>query len=136
MNFDYIPLDQKVIDSYVKEFEQSRKVVLSKVRFDKGFENSVIALDFMDELLVWNKNSKVNIYHVVFNVAYVYLESDISNMADDGYNEILGVVSRWAKAFKCAYDHSSSINFSWAFNELMKEVKPIIDRWSIDVDDE
>ena len=49
-NFDYIPLDQKVIDSYVKEFEQSRKVVLSKVRFDKGFENSVVALNFMNEL--------------------------------------------------------------------------------------
>ena len=125
-NFSYIPLDQKGIDEYVNEFEQSRKVVLSKVRFDNGFADSVIALDFLNELLVWNKNSKVNIYHVVFNVAYVYLENTISNMADDGYNEILGVVSRWAKAFKCAYDHSSSINFSWAFNELMKEVKPLI----------
>lgn len=135
-NFDYIPVDQKVIDSYVKEFEQSRKMVLSKIRFDKGFENSVIALDFMDELLVWNKNSKVNIYHVAFNVAYIYLEDVIENMADDGYDEILGVVSRWAKAFKCAYDHSSSINFSWAFNELLKEVNPLIERWAIDDDDE
>ena len=135
MNFDYIPLDQKVIDSYVKEFEQSRKKVLSKIRFDKGFENSVIALDFMDELLVWNKNSKVNIRHVVYNVAYKYLDVTISNMADEYFNEILGVVSRWSHAFKCAYDHSSSINFSWAFNELMKEVKPLIDRWSIDDDE-
>lgn len=125
-NFDYIPVDQKVIDSYVKEFEQSRKMVLAKVRFDKGFDDSVIALDFMDELLVWNKNSKVNIYHVVFNVAYVYLEDVIENMSDDGYSEILGVVSRWAHAFKCAYDHSSSVNFSWAFRELMKEVNPLI----------
>ena len=134
-NFSYIPLDQKVIDSYVKEFEQSRKVVLSKVRFDKGFENSVIALDFMDELLVWNKNSKVNIRHVVYNVAYKYLDGTISIMSDDGFNEILGVVSRWSHAFKCAYDHSSSVNFSWAFNELMKEVKPLIERWSIDDDE-
>lgn len=135
MNFDYIPLDQKVIDSYVNEFEQSRKKVLSKIRFDKGFENSVIALDFMDELLVWNKNSKVNIRHVVYNVAYKYLDGAISNMADDYFNEILGVVSRWSHAFKCAYDHSSSVNFSWAFNELMKEVKPMIERWSIDDDE-
>ena len=134
-NFDYIPLDKAVIDSYVKEFEQSRKVVLSKVRFDKGFDNSVIALDFMDELLVWNKNSKVNIRHVVYNVAYKYLDGIISNMADDGFNEILGVVSRWSHAFKCAYDHSSSVYFSWAFNELMKEVKPLIERWSIDDDE-
>lgn len=135
MNFDYIPLDKAVIDSYVKEFEQSRKKVLSKVRFDKGFENSVIALDFMDELLVWNKNSKVNIRHVVYNVAYKYLDVAISNMADDYFNEILGVVSRWSHAFKCAYDHSSSVNFSWAFNELLKEVNPMIERWSIDDDE-
>lgn len=132
-NFDYIPLDQKVIDDTVKEFEQNRKIVLSKVRFDKGFENSVVALNFMNELLVWgNPNSnimvwgKVNIRHVVFNVAYDYLESTISKMSDNDYREILAVVNRWAKAFKCAYDHSSSINFSWAFNELMKEVKPLI----------
>ena len=132
-NFDYIPLDQKVIDSYVKEFEQSRKKVLSKIRFDKGFENSVVALNFMNELLVWgnpNSNimvwSKVNNRHVVFNVAYDYLESTISKMSDNDYREILGIVNRWSKAFKCAYDHSSSINFSWAFNELMKEVKPLI----------
>ena len=110
MNFDYIPLDKAIVDSYVKEFEQSRKVVLSKIRFDKGFENSVVALDFMDELLVWNKNSKVNIRHVVYNVAYKYLDVTISNMSDDGFNEILGVVSRWSHAFKCAYDHSSSVN--------------------------
>ena len=135
MNFDYIPLDKAVVDSYVKEFEQSRKVVLSKIRFDSGFENSVVALDLMDELLVWNKNSKVNIRHVVYNVAYKYFDSAISNMADDGFNEILGVVSRWSHAFKCAYDHSSNINFSWAFNELLKEVKPLIDRWSIDDDE-
>ena len=135
MNFDYIPLDKAIVDSYVKEFEQSRKVVLSKIRFDKGFENSVVALDFMDELLVWNKNSKVNIRHVVYNVAYKYLDVTISNMSDDGFNEILGVVSRWSHAFKCAYDHSSSVNFSWAFSELLKEVKPLIDRWAIDDDE-
>lgn len=134
-NSDYIPLDQKVIDDYVEEFDQSRKVVLSKVRFDKGFENSVIALDFMDELLIWNRNSKVNIHHVVYNVAYKYLDGVISNMADEYFNEILGVVSRWARAFKCAYDHSSSVNFSWAFNELIKEVNPLIERWSIDDDE-
>ena len=136
MNFDYIPLDKAVIDEYVNEFEQSRKVVLSKVRFDKGFENSVVALDFLNELLVWNRTSaKVNIRHVAYNVAYKYLDGTISILSDDGFNEILGVVSRWAKAFKCAYDHSSSINFSWAFNELMKEVKPLIERWSIDDDE-
>ena len=134
-NFDYIPLDKAVIDSYVKEFEQSRKMVLSKVRFDKGFEDSVIALDFMNELLVWNRTSKVNIRHVVFNVAYKYLDCTISNMADEYFNEILGVVSRWSHAFKCAYDHSSTINFSWAFNELLKEVNPMIERWSIDDDE-
>lgn len=137
MNFDYIPLDQKVIDDYVNEFEQSRKKVLSKIRFDKGFENSVIALDFLNELLVWNRtNAKVNIRHVVYNVAYKYLDGVIANMADDGFNEILGVVSRWSNAFKCAYDHSSRINFSWAFNELLKKVNPLIERWSIDDDDE
>ena len=135
-NFDYIPLDQKVIDDYVNEFEQSRKVVISKIRFDKGFENSVIALDFLNELLVWNRTSaKVNIRHVVYNVAYKYLDGVISNMADEYFNEILGVVSRWSHAFKCAYDHSSSVNFSWAFRELLKEVNPMIERWSIDDDE-
>lgn len=133
-NFAYIPLDQQVIDEYVNEFEQSRKVVLSKVRFDKGFENSVIALDFMNELMVWF-DSKVNIYHLAFNVAYNYLDGTIENMADDGFNEILRVVSRWAHAFKCAYDHSSTVNFSWAFNELLKEVNPLIERWSIKDDE-
>ena len=134
-NFAYIPLDQQVIDSYIKEFEESRKVVISKIRFDKGFENSVIALDFMNELMIWPETSKVNIRHVAFNVAYEYLERYFDNMSDDGYEEILTVVSRWSHAFKCAYDHSSSINFSWAFNELMKEVKPLIERWSIDDDE-
>lgn len=134
-NFSYIPLDQQVIDSYIKEFEQSRKVVISKVRFDKGFENSVIALDFMNELMIWSDTSKVNVRHVAFNVAYEYLERYFNNMADKGYEEILTVVSRWSHAFKCAYDHSSSVNFSWAFNELMKEVKPLIERWSIDDDE-
>ena len=124
-NFAYVPLDQQVIDSYVNEFEQSRKAVLSKVRFDKGFDNSVIALNFMDELLLWN-DSKVNIYHLAFNVANDYVDNAISNVSDDDYKEILGVISRWAHAFKCAYDHSSSVNFSWAFNELLKEVKPLI----------
>lgn len=124
-NFSYIPLDQQVIDEYVNEFEQSRKVVLSKVRFDKGFDNSVVGLDFLNELMIWS-GSKVNIYHVAFNVAYNYLESAIESMSDDDYKEILAVVSRWSHAFKCAYDHSSSVNFSWAFNELMKEVKPLI----------
>ena len=132
-NGDYIPLDKAVIDDSVKQFEQNRKIVLSKVRFDKGFENSVVALDFMNELLVWgNPNSnimvwgKVNIRHVVFNVAYNYLQNVIDNMADDDYKEVLEVVSRWSLAFKCSYDHSSSVNFSWAFNELLKEVKPFI----------
>ena len=134
-NFSYIPLDQQVIDSYIKEFEQSRKVVISKVRFDKGFENSVVALDFMNELMIWSDTSKVNVRHVAFNVAYNYLERYFNNMADKGYEEILTVVSRWSHAFKCAYDHSSSVNFSWAFNELMKEVKPLIERWSIDDDE-
>ena len=134
-NFDYIPLDKAVIDSYVKEFEQSRKKVLSKIRFDKGFENSVIALDFMDELLVWSSDFNVNVRHIAFNVAYNYLERYFNDVSDDGYEEILTVVSRWSHAFKCAYDHSSSVNFSWAFNELMKEVKPLIERWSIDDDE-
>ena len=126
-NFAYIPLDQEVIDSYIKEFEKSRKVVISKVRFDKGFENSVISLDFMNELMIWSSDSKVNVGHVAFNVAYNYLEHYFNNMSDDKYREILGVVNRWSKEFKCAYDHSSSVNFSWAFNELMKEVKPLIE---------
>ena len=126
MNFDYIPLDKAVIDENVKQFEQNRKMVLAKIRFDKGFENSVIALDFMNELLVWNRNSKVNIRHVVYNVAYNYLDGTISKMSDDDYREILGIVNRWSKAFKCAYDQSSTVNFSWACNELMKEVKPLI----------
>ena len=134
-NFAYIPLDQQVIDSYIKEFEQSRKVVISKIRFDKGFDNSVIALDFMNELMIWSETSKVNIRHVAFNVAYNYLERYFNNMADKGYEEILTVVSRWSHAFKTAYDHSSSVNFSWAFRELMKEVNPLIERWSIDDDD-
>ena len=132
-NGDYIPLDKAVIDDSVKQFEQNRKIVLSKVRFDKGFENSVVALDFMNELLVWgNPNSnimvwgKVNIRHVVFNVAYNYLENVIENMTDDDYKAVLEVVNRWSLAFKSAYDHSSSVNFSWAFNELLKEVKPLI----------
>lgn len=125
-NFSYIPLDQQAIDDYIKEFEESRKVVLSKVRFDKGFENSVIALNFMNELMIWSETSKVNIGHLVFIVAYDYLESAIESMSDDDYKEILGVVSRWSHAFECAYDHSSSVNFSWAFNELLKEVKPLI----------
>ena len=134
-NFAYIPLDQQVIDSYVNEFEQSRKVVLSKVHFDKGFDNSVIALDFMNELMIWRDTSKVNILHVAFNVAYNYLERYFNNMADEGYEEILTVVNRWSHAFKCAYDHSSSVNFSWAFGELLKEVKPLIDLWAIDDDE-
>lgn len=125
-NFDYIPLDQQVIDSYIKEFEQSRKVVISKVRFDKGFENSVIALNFMHELMIWSSDPEVNVAHLAFIVAYDYLDGAISHMADDDYRGILEVVNRWSKAFKCAYDHSSSVNFSWAFNELMKEVKPLI----------
>lgn len=132
-NFSYIPLDQQVIDDTVKEFEQNRKVVLSKIRFDKGFENSVVALDFMNELMIWgNPNSnimvwgKVNIRHVVFNVAYNYLDNAISKMSDDVYKKVLEIINRWSHAFKCAYDHSSSVNFSWAFSELLKEVKPLI----------
>ena len=125
MDFDYIPLDQNVIEENVKEFEQSRKVVLSKVRFDNGFENSIIAIDLMNELMVWTR-SNVNVGHVAFNVAYNYLEHYLDHMSDDQYREILGVVNRWSKAFKCAYDHSSCVNFSWAMRELLKEVKPLI----------
>ena len=125
MNFDYIPLDKAVIDDNVKQFEQSRKMVLSKIRFDNGFENSIIALDFMNELLLWN-DSKVNIRNVVYNVAYDYLKSVLDSLTDDDFYGILRVVNRWSRAFKCAYDHSSSINFSWAFHELLKEVKPLI----------
>lgn len=133
MNFDYIPLDKAVIDSNVKEFEQNRKKVLSKIRFDKGFENSVVALDFMNELMIWgNKSnimvfSKVNIRNVVYNVAYDYLKSTLDSVTDDVFYEILRVVNRWSRAFNCAYDHSSTVNFSWAFNELLKEVKPLIE---------
>lgn len=125
MNFDYNPLDKAVIDSYVNEFEQSRKIVLSKVSFDKGFENSVVALNFMNELMIWT-SSKVNIYHIAFNVAYDYLKSVLDSLTDDDFYEILRIVNRWSHAFKCAYDHSSTINFSWAFRELLKEVKPLI----------
>lgn len=134
-NFSYIPLDQQVIDAYIKEFEESRKVVISKIRFDKGFENSVVALDFMNELMTWSETSKVNIQHVAFNVAYNYLDDVIENLPDDGFKEILRVVNDWSHAFKTAYDHSSSINFSWAFNELLKEVRPLIDLWSFDDDE-
>lgn len=126
MHFYYIPRDQRVIE-HVKEFEQSRKIVISKIRFDKGFDNSVVALDFMNELMIWSETSKVNVGHVAFNVAYNYLEHYFDNMSDDQYREILEVINRWSKAFKCAYDHSSSVNFSWIFNELLKEVKPLID---------
>ena len=126
MNFDYIPLDKAVIDENVREFEQSRKMVLSKIRFDDGFDNAIIALDFMNELLMWN-DSKVNIRNVVYNVAYDYLKSTLDSVTDDVFYEILRVVNRWSRAFKCAYDHSSSVNFSWSFNELLKEVKPFIE---------
>lgn len=121
MNFDYIPLDKAVIDDNVKELEQNRKIVLSKVRFDDGFENSIIALDFLNEL-IWTDN----IYHVAYNVAYDYLKSALDSMTDDDFYEILRVVNHWSRAFKCAYDHSSTVNFSWAFSELLKEVKPLI----------
>lgn len=124
-NFDYIPLDQKVIDDNVKEFEQSRKKVLSKIRFNDGFDNAITALDFLNELLLWN-DSKVNIYHVVYNVAYDYLKSALDSMTDEDFYKVLRVVNQWARAFKCAYDHSSTVNFSWAFSELLKEVKPLI----------
>ena len=121
MNFDYIPLDKAVIEENVKQFEQNRKMVLSKIRFDDGFENSIIALNFLNEL-IWTDN----IYHIVYNVAYDYLKSALDSMTDDDFYEILTVVNRWSRAFKCAYDHSSHVNFSWAFRELMKEVKPLI----------
>lgn len=123
--YDYIPIDQKVIDSYVNEFEQNRKAVLSKVRFDNGFEDSIIALNFMDELLI-SSRSNVNVYHLAYNVAYDYLESTLESMPDDVFYEILRVINRWSHAFKCAYEHSSSVNFSWAFRQLLKEVKPLI----------
>ena len=117
----------------VKEFEQNRKKVLSKIRFDKGFENSVVALDFMNELMIWGDPksnimvfSKVNIRNVVYNVAYDYLKSVLDSLTDDDFYGILRVVNRWSRAFECAYDHSSTVNFSWAFNELLKEVKPFI----------
>ena len=109
----------------VKEFGQSRKVVLSKIRFDNGFENSVVALDLMNELLLWN-DSKVNIRNVVYNVAYDYLKSVLDSLTDDDFYGILRVVNRWSRAFECAYNHSSNVNFSWSFNELLKEVKPFI----------
>lgn len=121
MNFDYIPLDQKVIDDNVKELEQNRKIVLSKVRFDDGFENSIIALNFLNEL-IWTSN----IYHLAYNVAYDYLKSALDSMTDEDFYGVLRVVNRWSRAFKCAYDHSSTVNFSWAFRELLKEVKPLI----------
>ena len=121
MNFDYIPLDKAVIDENVKELEQNRKIVLSKVRFDDGFENSIIALNFLNEL-IWTSN----IYHVVYNVAYNYLKSALDSMTDEDFYGVLRVVNHWARAFKCAYDHSSTVNFSWAFRELLKEVKPLI----------
>ena len=118
----------------VKEFEENRKKVLSKIRFDKGFENSVIALDFMNELMIWGDPksnimiwSKVNIRNVVYNVAYNYLKSVLDSLTDDDFYEILKIVNRWSLAFKTAYDHSSTVNFSWAFNELLKEVKPFIE---------
>lgn len=120
-NFDYIPLDQKVIDDNVKELEQNRKIVLSKVRFNDGFENSIIALNFLNEL-IWTSN----IYHLVYNVAYDYLKSALDSMTDEDFYKVLRVVNQWARAFKCAYDHSSHVNFSWAFRELLKEVKPLI----------
>ena len=111
----------------IKQFEESRKVVLSKVRFDNGFEDSIIALDFMNELMIWT-SSKVNVRHVAYNVAYNHLESTLESMPDEVFYEILTVVNRWSKAFKCAYDHSSCVNFSWAMRELAKEVNPIIER--------
>ena len=130
MNEIDMPLDQAVIEENVKQFEESRKVVLSKVRFDNGFEDSVDALNFMNELMIWS-SSKVNVGHVAFNVAYDHLEHYYDHMSDDQFREILGVVNRWSKAFKCAYDHSSSVNFSWAMRELVKEVNPLIERWAL-----
>lgn len=134
MNFDYIPLDKAVIDENVREFEQSRKMVLSKIRFDDGFDNAIIALDFMNELMIWgNKSnimvfSKVNIRNVVYNVAYNYLKSALDSVSDDDFYGVLRIVNRWSRAFKTAYDHSSTVNFSWAFNELLKEVKPLLNK--------
>lgn len=125
MDFDYIPLDQKVIEENVEQFEESRKAVISKVRFDKGFDNSVVALNFMNELMIWT-SSNVNVRHIAFNVAYDYLDHYFDHMSDEQFREILGVVNRWSQAFKCAYDHSSCVNFSWAMRELLKEVKPLI----------
>lgn len=125
MNFDYIPLDKAVIEENIKEFEQSRKVVLSKVRFDNGFDDSVVALDFMHELTIWT-SSKVNVHHLAYNVAYNFLESALNAQTDDVFYQVLGVINRWSHAFQCAYDHSSGINFSWAFNELLKEVNPLV----------
>ena len=130
MDFDYIPLDQKVIEENVKQFEESRKVVISKVRFDKGFDNSVVALNFMNELMIWT-SSNVNVRHIAFNVAYDYLEHHFDHMSDEQFHEILGVINRWSHAFKCAYDHSSSVNFSWAMRELAKDVNPIIERLAV-----
>ena len=120
-NSDYIPLDKAVIEENVKELENNRKMVLSKIRFDDGFENSIIALNFLNEL-IWTDN----IYHLVYNVAYDYLKSALDSMTDEDFYKVLRVVNHWARAFRCAYDHSSSVNFSWAFNELLKEVKPLI----------
>lgn len=120
-NSDYIPLDKAVIDENVNELEQNRKMILSKIRFDDGFENSIIALNFLNEL-IWTDN----IYHVVYNVAYDYLKSALDSMTDEDFYGVLRVVNCWARAFKCAYDHSSHINFSWAFRELLREVKPLI----------
>ena len=128
MCFEYIPIDQKVIDSYVNEFEQNRKAVLSKVRFDNGFEDSIIALHFMDELLIWSPKSKMNMYHLAYIVAWDYFESTLEDLPDEVFDEVLTVISRWSHAFKCAYDHSSCVNFSWAMRELIKEVNPIIGR--------
>ena len=124
-NFDYIPIDKKVIDSYVNEFDQNRNVVISKVRFDNGFQDSIIALDFMDELLTW-PSSNVNVYHLAYNVACNYLESTLESMTDECFYKVLTVINHWAKAFKCAYNHSSSVNFSWAFRQLLEKVKPLI----------
>ena len=124
-NFDYIPIDKKVIDSYVKEFDQNRNVVISKVRFDNGLQDSIIALDFMDELLTW-PSSNVNVYHLAYNVACNYLESTLESMTDECFYNVLTVINHWAKAFRCAYNHSSSVNFSWAFRQLLEKIKPLI----------
>lgn len=126
MNFDYIPLDKAVIDKNVREFEQNCKKVLSKIRFDKGFENSVAALHFMGILMDWMNPANVNIYHLVYQTAYDYMESALYSVSDDVFYEVLRIVNRWSQAFQCAYEHSSSINFSWAFRELLKEVNPLL----------